>query len=94
MEVSRDNGQRIALESLADWNHIKTVFAETSRAKLEKQIKAEGLQGERDALMAHMNQVSVSLVSPRSRVIYASSAVDRANICYGRTESSHQWAKL
>jgi len=56
MDVSREDSQRVAVESLNDWQQIKTTFTQASTDRLEQQIKSRGLRGERDALLAHMNQ--------------------------------------
>ncbi|KAJ8521911.1 hypothetical protein ONZ45_g1424 [Pleurotus djamor] len=68
---SREELQRISIDSVVDWNRVKDDYRTASMAILEEQIKSQGLSSQRDALIAHLNQFvdrTFAIAKPNLRV--------------------------
>lgn len=58
---TREDLPRVSVGSVQDWEKIKANYRTATIACLEDHILATGLQNERDALIAHTNEVSPNL---------------------------------
>lgn len=72
MDSSREDLPRVSVGTVQDWQRLEGNYKRATLSHLEEQILAKGLTGERDALLAHINQVGTSVVRCRlfSRVIF------------------------
>jgi hypothetical protein len=53
----REDVSRISIDTLSDWQRIKTKFSEAALAQLEARIALSGLAKEHDAILFHLNKV-------------------------------------
>lgn len=54
---SREDIHRIAVGNIQDWQKIRSNYRHATLANLQSQIIANGLDHERDALLAHVDRV-------------------------------------
>ena len=49
--------QRVSIDSMSDWERIENNYKTAVISELQSQIRARGLHGEQDALMAYVQRV-------------------------------------
>jgi hypothetical protein len=54
---------RVTVDSLQDWQRIKAGYSQAAVKQLDEELAARGLAHERDAHLAHLNDVSPFLIS-------------------------------
>jgi hypothetical protein len=53
----REDVSRISIDTLSDWQRIRTKFSEATLAQLKARIASSGLAKEHDAILFHLNKV-------------------------------------
>jgi len=53
----REDASRVSVDTLTDWQRVKTNFTDVALAQLELRIASSGLTLERDAILFHLKKV-------------------------------------
>ncbi|EGN92014.1 hypothetical protein SERLA73DRAFT_191716, partial [Serpula lacrymans var. lacrymans S7.3] len=61
MDAIRDELPRISVETMQDWKRVQANYNDALLLRLEKEIGAQGLSQERDALLAHIHKFSAQV---------------------------------
>ncbi|KAF8652725.1 hypothetical protein AX16_004224 [Volvariella volvacea WC 439] len=71
MDNSREDFPRVSIDTATDWQRVKGNYKRTILAHYEELIKQNGLETEKDAILAHATQcldLSVKMAEPNLRV--------------------------
>ncbi|KAG6910885.1 hypothetical protein DXG01_006568 [Tephrocybe rancida] len=90
---SREELPRVSLASVHDWYRLKANYKSTALASLQEHIISHGLAAERDALLAHTNQV-LYLLRKQSTPSDMLGAVFGSRLQYGAAQPSYQRTQL
>ena len=53
----REDASRVSVDTLTDWQRVKTNFTDVALAQLELRIASSGLTLERDTILFHLKKV-------------------------------------
>lgn len=87
--ASREDVQRVSIDTISDWKRIKSNFSSAAFAALDEILETNGDLVDKNALLPHLDQVQLCLASgsgetcsyPTARTVYSEDIRNRACKC-------------